>query len=155
MIDAPSISNDLYPTLLQMAGLPARPSQHLDGVSVAPLLRGTGTVARGALHWHAPHYHGSGSTPAGAIRKGSMKLIEWFEDGRVELYDLAQDPGERRDLTAERVKEAASLRAELVRWREQSGARMPQPRPQQQRQPPATASASARTTPRLPSAPRP
>ncbi len=128
VIETPSISNDLYPTLLQLAGLPARPAQHLDGMSVAPLLREGGTLGRTALHWHAPHYHGSGSTPAGAIRKGSMKLIEWFEGGRVELYDLAQDPGERRDLAAERVKEAASLRAELARWREQSGARMPRPR---------------------------
>jgi arylsulfatase A-like enzyme len=153
-VDTPSISNDVYPTLLELAGLPARPSQHADGVSLAPLLRGGGTLARTALHWHAPHYHGSGSTPAGAIRKGSMKLIEWFEDGSLELYDLAADPGERHNLAADRAKEAAGLRAELARWRERVGARMPGPRPAAAPAPGATAAASARTSPPLPPARR-
>lgn len=129
VIDTPAISNDLYPTLLELAGLDLRPSQHRDGVSLAPLLRGGAAPDRAALHWHAPHYHGSGSTPAGAIRRGPLKLIEWFEDGRAELYDLARDPGEQHDLATERQKDAASLRAELARWRESVGARMPSPRP--------------------------
>jgi arylsulfatase A-like enzyme len=128
VVDMPTISTDLYPTLLQLAGLPSRPRQHVDGLSVAPILRGREGRSRDALYWHFPHYHGSGSAPSGAIRKGSLKLIEWFEDGRVELYDLAQDPGERHDLASERPREAAALRADLARWRVAVGARMPRPR---------------------------
>jgi arylsulfatase A-like enzyme len=125
VIETPAISNDLYPTLLELSGLPARPSQHKDGASLAPLLRGRGTLSRDALYWHFPHYHDSGGTPSGAIRKGSLKLIEWFEDGRAELYDLASDPGESRDLARERPADAAALRADLSRWRDGVGARMP------------------------------
>ncbi len=127
VVEAPTISDDLYPTLLELAGFSARPGQHLDGRSVAPALRGEGAPARATLYWHFPHYHGSGSTPSGAIRKGSLKLIEWFEDGRAELYDLAHDPGESHDLAQERPGDVMALRADLARWRVAVGARMPRP----------------------------
>lgn len=129
VIDAATISTDLYPTLLDLAGLPPRPTQHLDGLTLAPLLRGGGALARNTLHWHFPHYHSSGSTPSGAIRRGSLKLIEWFDDDRVELYDLASDPSESSDLSRSRPQVAAELRAELARWRADVGANMPRPRP--------------------------
>jgi arylsulfatase A-like enzyme len=109
----------------RLAGLPARAAQTLDGVSVAPLLRGERQALTRSLYWHFPHYHGSGSTPSGAMRRGSLKLVEWFETGRVELYDLARDPGEARDLAAKRPQVAASLRAELTAWRTRVGANMP------------------------------
>ena len=125
IITTPTISTDLYPTLLQLAGLPARAAQTLDGVSVAPLLRGERQALTRSLYWHFPHYHGSGSTPSGAMRRGSLKLVEWFETGRVELYDLARDPGEARDLAAKRPQVAASLRTELAAWRTRVGANMP------------------------------
>jgi arylsulfatase A-like enzyme len=101
----------------------------LDGLTLAPLITGEGALARESLHWHFPHYHGSGSTPSGAIRRGSLKLIEWFEDDRVELYDLASDPGETHDLSRDRAQVAAALRAELALWRKSVGANMPRPKP--------------------------
>ena len=119
------MSTDLYPTLLALAGLPGMPTQHLDGVSLAGAMRGERSAERQPLYWHFPHYHGSGNRPGGAIRSGDLKLVEWFEDGTVELYDLANDISERRDLVDERPEEAARLLSELRRWREEVGANMP------------------------------
>ncbi|MBL0170447.1 MAG: sulfatase [Gemmatimonadaceae bacterium] len=126
VINTPTISTDVYPTLLELAGLPALRTQTLDGVSVAPLLTGKGSVSSRSLFWHFPHYHDSGSTPSGAIRSGSLKLIEWFESGEVELYDLARDPGEHHDVSKERPRDAATLRAQLATWRIRVDANMPQ-----------------------------
>ncbi len=125
VVETPSQSTDLYPTLLEMAGLPLRPQQHMDGVSLAPLMTGRDPPVRDALFWHFPHYHGSGNRPGAAIRVGDMKLVEWFEDGSIELYDLSTDLGERRDLARERPEVAAELRQRLARWRESVGANMP------------------------------
>jgi arylsulfatase A-like enzyme len=106
-----------------MAGLPPRPDQHLDGLSLVPLLRGEAdSLGRDALFWHYPHYSNQGGFPGGAIRVGDLKLIERFEDGRVHLYDLARDPGERDDLAADRPEEADSLRHRLHSWYEEVGA---------------------------------
>jgi len=112
----PGISTDLYPTLLELAGLAPRPRQHVDGVSLAPLLRESGRVARDALFWHFPHYHGSGNRPSSAVRAGDWKLVEWLEDGKTELYDLAADPSEMHDLTAANPERAAGLRRRLDAW---------------------------------------
>jgi len=127
--ETPASSTDLYPTLLEMAGLGRRPEQHVDGVSLAPILRYSGELGREALFWHFPHYHGSGNRPSGAVRVGDMKLIEWFEDGRVELYDLASDPGETDDLSAAMPEATEQLRATLNAWRQEVGAGMPHPNP--------------------------
>jgi arylsulfatase A-like enzyme len=127
--DAPASSTDLYPTLLEMAGLERRPEQHVDGMSLAPLLRYSGEPGRDALFWHFPHYHGSGNRPSGAVRVGDLKLIEWFEDGHVELYDLEQDPGETTDLSAAMPEAVEGLLARLRAWRQEVGARMPVPNP--------------------------
>lgn len=124
-VETPAMTTDIYPTLLTLAGLPARPGQHLDGVDLSPLLRGTGGVARDELFWHFPHYHGSGHTPASAVRAGRYKLIEWFEDSRVELFDLEADPAERRDLAAGQAARASALRARLHAWRAAVGAAVP------------------------------
>ena len=133
----PAVSMDLYPTLLDVAGLELRPEQHVDGASLAGVLGGAGGGSRSALEerdslfFHFPHYHGSGNRPSGAVRIGNLKLVEWFEDGRFELYDLATDPGEARDLAAERAAEALELRDRLRTWRETVGAKMPQERPRE------------------------
>ncbi|MEX1114698.1 MAG: sulfatase [Akkermansiaceae bacterium] len=124
----PVISNDLYPTLLDMAGLPSRPAQHRDGLSLAPLLKATGTLNRGALFWHFPHYH-SGVKPAGSLRAGDWKLIESFEDKQIELYNLKDDIGEQRNLAAKLPEKAAALRKMLHDWRASVGAQMPTPNP--------------------------
>ena len=84
--DVPVISTDFYPTLLQLAGQPLKPEQHLDGVSFLPLLKGETTPRGKALFWHYPHYANQGGAPYGAIREGDWKLIEWYEDGALELY---------------------------------------------------------------------
>ncbi len=127
--DVPTTSMDLYPTLLAMAGLPARPEQHLDGLSLAPLLQGAEGLEREALFWHFPHYHGSGSRPSGAVRVGDLKLVEWFEDGRRELYDLEADPGETDDIAARNPGETARLHGILGQWRVAVDAAMPTANP--------------------------
>ncbi len=127
--DEPVVSTDFYPTMLEMAGLPLKPKQHVDGVSLAGLLKGTGPLARKAIYWHYPHYHGSGNRPSGAIRAGDYKLIEWYEDGKVELYNLKDDLEERHDLATTMPQKVAELRQILHTWRGQVGAKMPEGEP--------------------------
>ncbi len=125
--DAPVISTDFYPTLLELAGQPLKPAQHLDGVSFLPLLKGE-TMSRGkALFWHYPHYANQGGAPNGVIRDGDWKLIEWYEDGALELYNIAQDLGEKNDLAAQQPDKVKELHAKLVAWRKEVGALMPTP----------------------------
>jgi len=125
----PVISTDFYPTILEMAGLPPRPEQHVDGVSLVPLLR-TGTAPeREALYWHYPHYGNQGGAPAGAVRAGEWKLVEWYEDGKLELYHLAEDVGETHDLAGERPELVETLHTRLTAWREETVARMPTANP--------------------------
>jgi arylsulfatase A-like enzyme len=122
----PVTSTDFYPTMLEMADLPLRPQQHMDGVSLVPLLKESGMLQREAIFWHYPHYHGSGNRPSGAVRAGDYKLIEWYEDGRVEMYNLADDLGEQNDLASDRPLQAAELRRMLHEWRDKVNARMPE-----------------------------
>jgi arylsulfatase A-like enzyme len=123
----PVTSTDFYPTMLQMAGLPLKPEQHVDGVSLLPLLKDTGKLNRKAIYWHYPHYHGSGSKPSGAIRVGDYKLIEWYEDNSVELYNLKNDIGEKNDIAPEMPQKAAELRRMLHEWLRQTNADVPTP----------------------------
>ncbi len=127
--DSPVISTDFYPTLLQLAGLPPKPEQHLDGVSFVPLLKGD-TAPRGKpLFWHYPHYANQGGAPNGAIRDGDWKLIEWYEDGELELYNLPQDIGEKNNLATQQPEKVKELHAKLIAWRGEVGAVMPTPNP--------------------------
>ena len=130
--DVPIIGIDFYPTLLDMAGA-ARPAGHpLDGESLVPLLRGK-ELKRRAIFWHFPAYLEPyndrqwpwRTTPAGAVRQGDWKLIEYFEDRRVELYNLRDDIGETKDLAAGMPKKAKELHGALVRWRTQLNAPVP------------------------------
>jgi arylsulfatase A-like enzyme len=125
---APMISTDYYPTLLEMAGLPLRPRQHVDGVSIVPLLKGGAQLER-PLFWHYPHYSNQGGGPGGAVRVGDFKLIEWFEDMRVELFNLKDDLGEHHDLAAAMPERTAALRRQLHDWRQSLNAAMPTPNP--------------------------
>ncbi len=101
-----------------------------DGVSFAPLLRGQEVLPERPLFWHYPHYHQT--TPAGAVRLGRWKLIKYFEDGRTELYDLAEDVGETTDLAAARPEVGQDLLGPLRAWRDAVGAQMPRPNPDYQ-----------------------
>ena len=125
----PVIHADFYPTLLQLAGLPLRPQQHVDGASLVPLLAG-GSIEPRALYWHYPHYGNQGGEPSSVIRKGDWKLIHYWEDGRNELYNLADDIGEQRDLAARETARAAALWTELEAWLASAGARLPHPNPE-------------------------
>jgi arylsulfatase A-like enzyme len=122
----PIISTDYYPTLLEMAGLPLRPQQHRDGVSFMPLCRGKRMADR-PIFWHYPHYSNQGGRPGGAVRVGDYKLLESFEDMRVELFNLKDDPGEHRDLASKLPKKAAELQQLLHHWRETVDAQMMTP----------------------------
>ena len=126
VVDTPVYSPDFMPTLLEAAWtqLPGRS----DGRSLLPLLRGEALPER-ALFWHYPHYGNQGGAPAAAIRRGDWKLIEWLEDGRVELFHLAADLGEQHDLAAREPDRVAALRAELHAWQQSVGAIQPTPNP--------------------------
>jgi arylsulfatase A-like enzyme len=151
--DEPVATVDVYPTVLALTGAPA-PASVLDGADLSPLLQGAAKLPREALFWHFPCYldrignddphpqearksadepedrggDAFRTRPCGAIRQGPMKLIEFFEDGRLELYDLAKDPGETRNLAKDMPEAAASLLARLRAWRDRIGAPMPKPR---------------------------
>ena len=120
--DTPVIHTDFYPTILQLAGLPLRPEQHVDGVSLVPLLKG-GKIADRPLFWHYPHYGNQGGEPSSIIRKDDWKLIHYWEDNRNELYHLPDDIGEQHDLAKQEAARTAQLWAEL-----QAGSRRPAPR---------------------------
>jgi arylsulfatase A-like enzyme len=127
--DTPVLSTDLYPTLLELAGLPGRPDQHRDGLSAAPLLRGETPPQRDALYWHYPHYGNQGGSPGAAIQQDPWKLIHFFEDSRNELYNLNQDPGEQHDLAEKEPERVAAMSAQLRAWQEEVGAQFPTPNP--------------------------
>ena len=123
----PVTSPDFYPTLLDAAGLPSRPQQHVDGQSILPLLRGGDDIDRDAIFWHYPHYGNQGGTPGSSIRAADWKLIEFFEDRRRELYNLRDDIGEARDLAAENPDVERDLYERLATWRESVEAKIPEP----------------------------
>ena len=127
----PVISVDFYPTILELAGVGGDPKHNADadGLSLVPLLDETGTPEREAIYWHYPHYSPQGGTPSGAIRVGQYKLIEFFEDGRLELYNLEDDLGEQKDLAESMPEEARKLHEMLVAWRRRVDAKMPEPNP--------------------------
>lgn len=125
----PVVLTDLVPTLLEAAGIDvAKTAGPLDGVSLLDLLRG-GQLPQRSLYWHFPNYTNQGSRPAGAIRKGDWKLVEHFEDGAIELFNLASDPGETRNVATAHLATATELKTELAQWRTQVGAQMPAPNP--------------------------
>ena len=127
--DTPVISTDIYPTLLDLAGLSAQPKQHLDGVSFAPLLRGEKKdLPQRDFFWHYPHYGNQGGFPSSAIRAGDYKLIQRLEDGRVHLFDLKNDIGEQNDLAEKMPEKVAELRQRLFDWYKETGARFLEPR---------------------------
>ena len=114
----PVISNDFYPTILEATGIEPKPFQHLDGVSLMPLLAAEGEFQRDALYWHYPHYNQHPqSFPSGVIRDGDWKLIENFETGDLQLFNLATDIGESQNVAQQHPERTANLLAKLKRWR--------------------------------------
>lgn len=126
VVAAPVSSPDFFPTLLEAAGAGPAPGQRLDGISLVPLLRGQSAPER-ALFWHYPHYGNQGGAPAAAIRRGPWKLIQWFEDDRVELFHVERDLAETTDLAGREPARVVALRTELAAWQRDVGAKFPQP----------------------------
>jgi arylsulfatase A-like enzyme len=118
--DTPVTSPDFLPTLTGRATE--------DGIDITPLLEGT-TIAARDLFWHYPHYGNQGGTPGGAIRSGDWKLIEFYEDGRLELFNLKDDIGETKDLSKENPQKTRELHEKLIAWRSSVNAKMPTKNP--------------------------
>ncbi len=127
--NVPVSGTDFYPTILDLAGLPLRPDQHNDGVSLKPLLKGKKLCER-ALIWHYPHYGNQGGDPSSIIRRGDWKLIYYYEDGHEELYNLKTDLSETTDLSAKNPKIVGKLHAELFEYLKNVGAKIPIKDPQ-------------------------
>ena len=123
MSHEPTTTADLMSTFSEMAGAKS-PSQPIDGLSLVGILKNPDTsLDRRAIYFHYPHYHHS--IPGGAIRAGDWKLIEFFGDEGLELYNLKDDIGEKYNLAAENPKKVAQLQKQLAMWRKEVGARMP------------------------------
>ena len=113
--DVPVFSADLYSTIVTAAG--ASGNNLVDGQSLLPLLKQEDGFERRPLYWHYPHYSNQGGKPSGAVREGDWKLVEFFEDGRTELYNLGNDPTESKDLAMERPDKIEALKSKLSAWR--------------------------------------
>ena len=125
----PTISYDFYPTFVELAGGELPANQTIDGLSLKPLFdQPESKLDRDALHWHYPHFHHD--RPASSIRERDWKLIEYLDgSGDVEIYHLANDIGETKNLVQERKGKVADLRSKLAKWRVETLARMPIPNP--------------------------
>ncbi len=125
----PVILTDFYPTLLEVAGLKTKKHYPGDGESLLPVLTGEADLQRDALFWHYPNFAFHRDNRLGsAIRMGDYKLIEFFDRNEVELYNLREDLGEKKNLAGVEAGRVEEMRKRLSRWREKSGARMPRPR---------------------------
>jgi arylsulfatase A-like enzyme len=130
--EVPVSGIDYYPTLLELAGVPIPAEQDVDGSSLVKLLQGEAdaAVAERDLFWHYPHYGNQGGEPSSIIRSGTWKLIHYYEDGRDELYQLTDDPGEQSDLAAVHSEQARTLRERLDAWLLAVDAKLPEPDPE-------------------------
>ena len=122
----PISSVDFLPTFAELAGVPLPDGQPVDGESFAPILRQQAALEDRAIFWHYPLYLTGRATPASAVRKGDWKLIEFFEDRRLEMYNVANDIGESRNMADAVPAKARELHRELVAWRKATNAVEPE-----------------------------
>jgi arylsulfatase A-like enzyme len=134
--DVPVISTDFYATILDMLGVAKKPGgkNGIDGESIVPILKGdplgTQKLKEKPLFWHFPHYSNHGAqSPAGAVRLGDYKLIEYYENNTVQLFNIKNDPGEQNDLSKTELDKVKQLRDLLHNWRKEVNAKMPVPNP--------------------------
>ncbi|MCP4611625.1 MAG: sulfatase [Planctomycetes bacterium] len=131
----PVTSVDFFPTFLDILGLNNKIPKSIDGLSLLPLLRQTGSLNREAIYWHYPHYHSSSIGPGGAVRMGDYKFLEWFDEtisgpaNRFELYNLKLDIAEQNDLSKKMPGKTEQLKKLLANWRKKVGAQMMTPNP--------------------------
>ena len=120
------VTVDYCPTVLDIAGVEPAAKHIIDGVSLTPLLREPSTnLQRLEIYWHYPHYHGGGADPHSAIRDGDWRLVHFYSDDRVELYNLADDIGESTDLSEDMPDKADQLLSKLEAWRTEVSAQHP------------------------------
>ncbi len=129
--ETPVTTPDFYPTFLAAAGLLPDTRPGIDGANILPLLEG-GKIPERPLFWHYPHYGNQGGTPGSSVRLGKYLLIEFFETGKVELYDVEDDISEARDLAAALPEITRDMRDILCAWRDEVDARYPAPNPEYQ-----------------------
>jgi arylsulfatase A len=130
--DVPVTSTDFYSTILDMVGLDSKPrgNDGIDGVSIVPILKGdqqgTEKLKEKPLFWHFPHYSNHGAqSPGGAVRFGDYKLIEYYENGTVQLFNIKADSGEQHDLSKSEPAKVKELQTMLHNWRKEVNAKMP------------------------------
>ena len=128
--EIPVTSPDFYPTILEMANLPKIPEQHIDGVSMTNLLKGGNKIDRDAIYWHYPHYGNQGGTPGASMRMGDYKLIEFFEDNRLELYDLKNDLEENFNIAEKNKELTEKMYGMLKTWQIEVQAKFPAVNPE-------------------------
>lgn len=126
--NTPVYTPDFYPTFLEAAEQPPNPMQHKDGISIVPIMKGQKTEER-PLFWHYPHYGNQGGRPGASVLLGDYKLIECFEDGHTELYNVTKDISESNDLSREMPKKVRFLQSILHEWQKEAGAKFPTPNP--------------------------
>lgn len=124
--DQPAVSMDFFTTILSIAGIEHKKN---DGTNLLPVLTEEKSLDRDEIFWHYPHYHGSMWKPGSAIRKGNWKLIVFYEDNRIELYNLAADPGETRDISGDNPQKVKELKTLLDERLAETHAKFPAPNP--------------------------
>ncbi|WP_299550701.1 sulfatase [Seonamhaeicola sp.] len=125
-VDYPVMGSDLYPTLLDLTGHDLLPEQHVDGVSLKPVLKNKNTQMEARpLYWHYPHYGNQGGEPSSIIREQNWKLIHYWENGRNELYNLESDPSEQTDIASEQPELASKMEQQLKSWLNEVNAKFP------------------------------
>lgn len=122
--DVPASGIDWYPTLLELAGIPLPQEQEVDGVSLVPVLKG-GSIPERPLFWHYPHYGNQGGDPSSIIMEDEWKLIFYHEDGHSELYNIQEDIGEQKDLSASEPARAQAMLSRLKEWLASTSAKFP------------------------------
>ncbi len=129
--DVPAVGVDVFPTVLEMAGVcgSANGGRDIDGESLLPLLTQSGSLARDAIYWHYPHYNPGGAKPYSAVRQGDLCLIEFFGDKRIEMYNLKEDLAQKTDLARRLPQQAKRLHRKLADWRKSVAAQLPTPNP--------------------------
>ncbi|MDA1274103.1 MAG: sulfatase [Verrucomicrobia bacterium] len=125
----PVISTDFFPTVLEMTGTALPTDQELDGESLVPLLKQSAKLQRTSIFWHYPHYHPGGATPYGAVRDGDYRLIEFYEDQHIEMFNLATDPSETLNIANQLPEKRNDLSRKLAHWRDGVKAQMPSNNP--------------------------
>ncbi len=129
LCSVPITSVDFLPTFCELAQARLPQKRKIEGVSIVDLLRGGKELDREGIFWHYPHYANQGGRPGCSVRSGDWKLIEFFEDRHVELYNLSNDVSEETDLAAKEPEIVQRLRSMLHAWLEDVDARIPQPNP--------------------------